>query len=254
VTSPTITLSVVSHGQNALVNGLLVDLRERCLGRVALIVTLNISDPVALDLAAWPGPVEVTVNATPKGFGANHNAAFQTSQTRYFCVCNPDVRLPSNPFDVLLDILASDRAGVAGPLVRSPVGVVEDSARRFPTLPRLLRKALLPPHGPDYPIDQGPVDVDWIAGMFMLFDCAVFRSVGGFDERYFLYYEDVDICRALHAIGRRVIYDPRAGIVHDARRASRRDLRRARHHIASAVRFLFGRRQSRPHRRHEQRL
>lgn len=240
MTEPTITLSVVSHRQNDLVNRLLADLRECCLGRVALIVTQNVSDPVALDLAAWPGPIEIVTNAAPKGFSANHNAAFGLCRTPYFCVCNPDVRLPSDPFDALLEVLAGGDVGVAGPLVRSPAGTLEDSARHFPTLLQLLRKALLPPRGLDYPVDRGPLEVDWIAGMFMLFDCAVFRSVGGFDVRYFLYYEDVDICRALHAIGRRVIYEPRAEIVHDARRASRRDPRRARHHVASAIRFLFG--------------
>jgi GT2 family glycosyltransferase len=87
-------------------------------------------------------------------------------------------------------------------------------------------------------VDQGAVRVDWVAGMFIVFRSDAFRSVGGFDERYFLYYEDVDICRRLGAAGASVIYEPGAEVIHDARRASRRELRRAVHHLSSAVRFL----------------
>jgi N-acetylglucosaminyl-diphospho-decaprenol L-rhamnosyltransferase len=76
--------------------------------------------------------------------------------------------------------------------------------------------------------------------MFMLFRSDAFRQVGGFDERYFLYYEDVDICRRLRAGGHGIVFEPRAEVIHDARRASRRRLRQALHHLRSAIRFLAG--------------
>ena len=76
--------------------------------------------------------------------------------------------------------------------------------------------------------------------MFMLFRSEAFAAVGGFDERYFLYYEDADICRRLQGAGRPVVYVPAAEVVHDARRASRRDPRLALHHAASAWRFMRG--------------
>jgi N-acetylglucosaminyl-diphospho-decaprenol L-rhamnosyltransferase len=76
--------------------------------------------------------------------------------------------------------------------------------------------------------------------MFMLFRSLAFKSVGGFDEAYFLYYEDVDLCRRLAAAGGSVIYDPRTTVVHDARRASRRNPALAARHFRSALRFLLG--------------
>ena len=123
-------------------------------------------------------------------------------------------------------------------LSRSPSGSAEDSARRFPTAAKLLRKALREERQPDYPIDRGPQAVDWIGGMFMLLRSDAFRAVSGFDETYFLYYEDVDLCRRLHAAGKSVTYQPAAEAIHDARRGSRRDPRLALHHLKSAVRFL----------------
>jgi GT2 family glycosyltransferase len=62
--------------------------------------------------------------------------------------------------------------------------------------------------------------------------------VGGFDEAYFLYYEDVDLCRRLRAAGRQVIFAPAAEVVHAAQRASRRRPRLALHHLMSMLRFL----------------
>jgi len=241
VPGPEITLSVVSHGQNALVNSLLQDVQRVCAGRVTLVVTENAPDSAPLATGSLSCPIELIVNDAVKGFGANHNVAFRRCRTPYFCVCNPDVRLPDDPFPALLAALADSRAAVAGPLVCSPEGGVEDSARRFPTPWSLLKKAFADRRRPDYPTDRGALEVDWIAGMFMLFRSEAFRAVGGFDEAYFMYYEDVDICRRLNAAQWRVLYEPRAAIVHQARRRSRRDPLHARHHLASALRFLLRR-------------
>jgi GT2 family glycosyltransferase len=238
MTERSITLSVVSHRQNALVNQLLEDLRRVCADRVALVLTQNVPDPVPLATAGLSCPLEVIASERVKGFGANHNAAFGRCATPYFCVCNPDIRLPSDPFAPLLQALDDARVAVAGPLVRSPAGRVEDSARRFPTAASLLKKLFVDRREPDYPTDRGALDVDWVAGMFMLFRSDAYRALGGFDEGYFLYYEDVDICRRLWAASSRVVFQPRAEVTHDARRASRRDPAHAMHHVMSALRFL----------------
>jgi N-acetylglucosaminyl-diphospho-decaprenol L-rhamnosyltransferase len=233
-----ITLSVVSHRQNALVNLLLEDIQRSCADRIALVLTENVEDTVALAADNLPCPVERNANRQIRGFGANHNAAFARCTTPYFCVVNPDIRLPADPFPALLQALADPGVAVAGPLVRSPAGSVEDSARRFPTAASLLKKAFLDKRQPDYPVDRGPQQVDWIAGMFMLFRSDAYRAVGGFDEAYFLYYEDVDLCRRLHQAGKGVAYQPGAEVLHAAQRASRRNLRYLAWHLRSVLRFL----------------
>ncbi len=231
-----ITLSVVSHAQNWLVNALLADLAQLREVDLAIVVTQNVPDR---DTLTAPPGAELVVNERPKGFGANHNAAFRRCRTPYFCVVNPDVRLNMDPFPALLSALqAHDNAGVAGPQVCDPDGHTEDSARRFPTVLRLLRKLVPGARGPDYPAEGGPAVVDWVAGMFMLFRSDAFRAAGGFDERFFLYYEDVDICRRLGLLGYGTMYAPEATVIHDARRESRRNPRRMATHAASLLRYL----------------
>jgi N-acetylglucosaminyl-diphospho-decaprenol L-rhamnosyltransferase len=232
-----ITVSVVSHRHNALLNDLLADFERHCAQRIAVVVTLNVGDEVPL-CTAFTYPIEVINNASVRGFGANHNAAFARCRSTHFCVANPDIRLAADPFAPLTQSLSRAGAAVAGPLVRGADGAPEDSARRFPTVRKLLGKLAGGRPGLDYPLDRGPLEVDWIAGMFMLFRSEAFRAAGGFDERYFLYYEDVEICRRVQRSGGRVVHDPRAVVTHLARRASRRNARHAFWHLASMLRYF----------------
>jgi N-acetylglucosaminyl-diphospho-decaprenol L-rhamnosyltransferase len=234
-----VTLSVVSHGHGALLGLLFDDLARHCGNRVHVVLTLNIPERLPFDPTALPFPVEVIENTTPKGFGANHNAAFGSCRTDAFCILNPDIRLEADPFPRLLDALAAPGVGLVAPRILSPAGTTEDSARRYPTVARLLRKALVSATRIDYDMTGGRFSSDWVAGMFMLVRREAFAAVRGLDERYFLYYEDVDLCRRLHRAGYDVVCVPEVSAIHAARRASRRDLKHMRWHLTSMARFLL---------------
>ncbi|MGM9428173.1 glycosyltransferase [Hydrogenophaga sp. MI9] len=232
-------LSMVSHGQSLLANRFLQDLRQT--PEVdELVVTENIPDaPLALP----PGmPARRHANAAPTGFADNHNRAFEGSQKRFFCVANPDIRLTSNPFPGLLAAMDDPRVGLVAPLVLSPDGLPEDNARRFPTPWNLGLKLAGLDDGRYHlaPTPQpSPRPVEWTAGMFLLFRAEAFRDVGGFDAKFHLYYEDVDICARLWKAGWKVVCDPGVTVVHEAQRASRHNPRYMRWHAASMARYFF---------------
>ena len=234
-----VCVSVVSHLQARLVTSLLDDLTAHCRDTVEVILTLNVDEPLPFEIADFGYPIELVRNRSPRGFGANHNAAFCLCRRPTFCVLNPDIRLAANPFPALAEEFERNRAGVVAPRIVDPAGGTEDSARRFPTPWSLLAKALGRGKVLDYDIGSSSFSPDWIAGMFMLFGSDAFRAVGGFDERYFLYYEDVDICARLRAADYDVRLVPAASAVHDARRASRGDWRHRAWHLQSMLRYLF---------------
>lgn len=236
---PLISLSVVSHGQGHLVEALLRDVRSWPQVRIEVIVTLNIVEDDRFLSHFDDLNIKVIANTKPKGFGANHNAAFAHSRGDLFIVANPDIRAPDIDLSALIDTALSPGVGACAPLVLSVDGNIEDSARRFPTVWRLAKRAFLKMRSADFDVSTRPTAVDWVAGMFVVFSRQAFERVGGFDERYFMYMEDVDICRRLKQMRLAVIVDPRCRVVHEARRASRRDLQHLRWHIRSAVRFLF---------------
>ncbi|MFH0933988.1 MAG: glycosyltransferase family 2 protein, partial [Pseudomonadota bacterium] len=120
-----------------------------------------------------------------------------------------------------------------------------DNARNLPAPGEILKK-LLGGKSSVYREEAGkPLEPDWLAGMFLVFPCAVFRELQGFDERYFMYYEDVDICVRLRLAGYRVRLCGGVAAIHEAQRSSHRNLRHLGWHMASMLRFFL----SEPYRR-----
>jgi GT2 family glycosyltransferase len=204
-----------------------------------VILTVNIPETLPFSAAGHGVDLQVVRNSVPRGFGANHNAAFRIAKAPMFCVVNPDIRFHDDPFPPLMSALADRSVAIAAPLVRNRGGAVEDSARAFPTVQGILRKGLGGPQGLDYEVGADPIEPDWVAGMFMLFRGSTFARLGGFDERYFLYYEDVDLCARARLGGQRIVLDPRAEVLHDARRDSRRRPRHAWWHARSMLRYFL---------------
>lgn len=233
-----VSISIVSHRHGALVHELLRDISRHC-ADAEVLLTLNVEEELPFDAESLGIPLRVVCNTAAKGFGANHNAAFSHAKGRYFCVLNPDIRLNADPFPFLIEALADARVGVCAPRIANPGGETEDNARRFPTLGVIARKAFTGAQHHDYEVTSAPLRPEWVAGMFMLFRSEVFKQLGGFDERYFLYYEDVDLCLRLRRLGYEVLLEPRAEALHDARRASHRSLRHLRWHLASMLRFFL---------------
>jgi GT2 family glycosyltransferase len=235
-----ITLSIVSHGQASLVASLLEDIARIDTPRItAIIVTHNIPEIGP----PWPPSLASRItsifNAEPRGFGANHNAAFLRCATPYFTVMNPDLRLVADPFENLVALFASDRPkkagvkgiGIAAPTIVTSDGTPEDSLRSLITPAALLRRRLAPSSRARASIPH------WIAGMFLFVSSAAFRSVGGFDERYFMYCEDFDLCARMRLAGWDFEIEEKTTVVHVAQRASHRSRRHLMWHISSLIRM-----------------
>lgn len=235
-----ITLSIVSHRHGNLVGSLLEDIQNAC-GRHPLFVllTLNLPEKLPFRPDAFSFPLEIIENERPRGFAANHNRAFVRSRGEFFGVLNPDLRLGEDPLTPLCDFLAADpRIGVAAPLVKNEEGETEDNARHFPTPGLILKRILTRNPGPEYPALHRPFPVDWLAGLFLFFPRSVFSRINGFDERYFLYCEDIDICGRLRLSGFEVYLHPGTAVTHQARRHSHRKLTYFKRHVASLCRFF----------------
>jgi N-acetylglucosaminyl-diphospho-decaprenol L-rhamnosyltransferase len=233
-----VSISIVIHNQTELVSELLSDLNCVNSNKFEVILTCNTTND-ELPLATYKYPIKIIRNRAPKGFGANHNAAAMASEGTFFAVVNPDIRLSSFSFQALLNVFDDHLVGAVAPVVVSSDGNIEDSVRRFPTFKRLFIRTVLRQRIPDYTLKAQPISVDWAAGMFLLFRTKIFREIGGFDdEKFFMYMEDVDICRRLHRLGFLVKAQPLAVVVHNAQRASRRNFQHMRWHVVSVFRYF----------------
>ena len=233
-----VRLSVVSHRQNPLANEFLDDL-EQVHGIDELVFTENVPQG-GVRLPTHISSRLIT-NPSPLGFAGNHNQAFIDCTQPFFCVANPDLRLTADPLPRLLACFDDPKVGVVAPLVLNPAGLPEDNARHFPT-PWSLGKKLIGLDDGRYHFqpsaNSSPQAVEWAAGMFLLFRSAAFRDVGGFDAKFHLYYEDVDICARLWRSGWKVVCETGVTVVHEAQRASRHDPLYMRWHAASMARYF----------------
>jgi N-acetylglucosaminyl-diphospho-decaprenol L-rhamnosyltransferase len=231
-----IAVSVVSHGHAHMLPKLVESLLAFPeITRVILTFNITEKEPVFTD-----SRVEVIRNSVKKGYGANNNAAFAHCEEPYFCVLNPDVVFKKNPFPGLVEEMQRHQAAIAAPMVVNEHGEIEDSVRRFPTLFSLVKKALKIDDG-RIPFKAGEPSLvaDWVAGMIMLFSSDTFRALKGFDEKYFMYYEDVDICVRAWRAGRKVLACPSVSVEHMGKRKSRNSLLHAHWHGKSLWRSLW---------------
>jgi GT2 family glycosyltransferase len=231
-----IVVSIISHGHGEMLKDLVNQILE--FPEVEkIILTINIPENIPLfsDLK-----VDVVINTMPKGFGANHNAAFKSVSSDFFCVLNPDIFFYENPFSVLMERFNDDKVGLVAPLVNSSVGIAEDSMRHFLT-PRSMLKRILGLSSDTYSLRQNSADLtpDWVAGMFMLFRSDVYKKIRGFDEDYFMYCEDVDICTRLWKISYVVVGCLQTKVIHNAQRESHKNIRHLFWHLRSIVRYFL---------------
>lgn len=226
---------MISHGHHQQTTHLLSQLAQLCATDLnQVIITDNLADHAAQDYVGHAGrfPFEVTYvsNPHPLGFGANHNRAFALCKSDYFCVMNPDIELIESPFGSLA--LAIERQGVA---VSYPVQMdcdklLLDFERRLVTPCALfVRHALRNLFAP-----EDTKNSHWASGAFLVFKNEVFRALDGFDEGYFMYCEDVDICLRAQLAGYRLARAD-ATVVHHTQRRTLKNVQ----HLAWHVRSLW---------------
>jgi GT2 family glycosyltransferase len=179
------------------------------------------------DYAERDARVKVVRNRVNVGYGRAHNQALAAAASRFHVVCNPDIIVEADVFSPLSRVL-EDCAdiGIACPLFRSPDGSVQPLNRRYPTvldlglrrfLPQglkpIFRKRLDAYEMRDAGYDR-PCEVPFMTGAFMFARTEVLKRVGGFDERFFLYFEDVDLSRKVQAAGYRTVFHPEVAVTH----------------------------------------
>lgn len=223
-----------------IVNWNVRDLLRECLrsierGRGGLAVEVIVvdsassDDSVAMVAAEFPW-VTLLPQADNVGFPRGNNIALARARGDALLLLNPDTVIRGDALPVLVAYLAAHPdVGAVGPQLLNPDGSVQSSRRRFPTLatgflestwleglaPGVLRRY----YALDLP-DDATADVDWLTGACILVPRAVYERVGGLDEGYYMYSEELDWCRRIRAAGWRVVYLPTAQVVHHVGKSS----------------------------------
>jgi N-acetylglucosaminyl-diphospho-decaprenol L-rhamnosyltransferase len=235
-----LSISVVSYRTPELVRACLMALAvDRLASGLAMDVTVvdNASHDGSAEMVRAEFPwVRLIENVTNVGFGAAHNQALLGSSARYVLVLNSDTAVASGALQALVGYLdAHPRVAVAGPRLRYPNGSVQPSRRRFPSVATLfLESTQVQRFWPDNAVlrryyvadrsDEQEQEVDWLAGACLCVRGRIVEDLGLFDERFFMYSEELDLCRRYRAAGWRVAYVPSAEVRHHEGASARLDL------------------------------
>jgi N-acetylglucosaminyl-diphospho-decaprenol L-rhamnosyltransferase len=224
-----------------------------CLAAVAPQVgRVVVVENIPTELPQLPPDTVVLRAPRPRGFAANVNAAIAATDEPFVLLVNPDAVAGPGVVDRLLQLAdAHPRAGVVAPLLRYPDGSLQLSRRRFPTVAgtlwrrtplRLLRPPLEHQRGGHYldDVPAGPVRCDWMLGACMLLRRQMLTEIGGFDERFRLYGEDIDLCYRAHKAGWERWFVPDAVVMHRYEAVIDKTLltRRTWWHLRGMLRFL----------------
>ncbi|MBC7761470.1 MAG: glycosyltransferase family 2 protein [Candidatus Saccharibacteria bacterium] len=188
------------------------------------------------------------------GYGGGMNLGVASSEASdWVLLANPDLAFGEKAIDRLVEVgESSSEIGIVGPLVYTPTGEIYPSARNLPSLRTGIGHAVFAriwrtnpwtrSYLQDLEVTPHQHDAGWLSGSCLLVRRDVFESVGGFDEKYFMYFEDVDLCARVSQMGYRVVYAPSAIVTHEGGHSTstvNRAMIRAHHE--SAYRYLAAR-------------
>ena len=232
---------------------------RKCLEFVETAVKSIPSEIIVIDNASTDGSIEMLVdsfpnihsiiNKTNNGFAAANNLGLHRASGEYVMLLNPDAELKIDSASKMLEFAeAHPEAGVVGPKLLNTDGSLQKNGQKFPTLARELlhvfRLNRLMQSKFDIRYEWGRADfdvqaeVDSVCGACMLVKRAAIEAAGLLDERFFMYYEEVDWCKRIKAAGWKVYYLPESEVIHHIGQGSKQiGLKKMR--IAYASQYVY---------------
>jgi GT2 family glycosyltransferase len=164
-------------------------------------------------------------NSKNGGFAYAMNCGLKNANGDVLVIMNPDVRINSS-LELMIDYLCTNNIGIIAPKIINRTGICQDSYRNFITplnfITRNLKRILRFNSCDILKQITSPLTVDWVIGAFMMMTKEIYKEINGFDENYFLYCEDMDICRRVSENGYDVVYFPDAEVVYEGTRSARK--------------------------------
>ena len=247
-----VAVVIVSYRSGPQIEELLPTVRAATVELTITVANNAVDDDLSASLSAHPS-VHLQEMGGNLGYGSAVNEVIRrAAPPDWILVVNPDVVFREGAIDELVRVGESDaRIGMVGPQILTAAGEVYPSARRLPSLRTGIGHAMFSRvwrrnpwthrYLSDRELPPRQRDAGWLSGACLLIRGSVFRELGGFDEGYFMYFEDVDLGRRVGDAGYRNVYVPSAIITHSGAHATSSSGRvMIRAHHASAYRYLSG--------------
>lgn len=218
---------------------------ETCISKVVIVDNGNFCSWL-LELS--DNKIEIICTVKNSGFGAGHNHTINRYKktASHILICNPDIHFEKGEVDKLLMFSIKNSTGLSTPKILYPDGCIQHGCRLLPSPKQLLMRRFFPNfsvyenkkyelHSADY---SKPFYAPSISGCFMLLSQEALNLIDGFDPRFFMYLEDVDLSRRVCSAGLIVKYCPESTVTHESQRRSYTNLKFLVYHIESAFKYF----------------
>jgi len=229
-----LSIIIVTYNSGNIIGDCLKSIYELNLTfKYEIIVVDNNSNDNTIKIVSSFSDIKIIRNPVNLGFAYANNLGFKNSNGYFILILNPDIILTKNiNLDLMMkNMMGNNDWGILAPCLFYESGQSQESYRSFPTPLSLLIRGLnlskLPYFSKKYRkylmLDieiNGPTEVDWVIGAFMLMRSRDFKKADLFDENYFMYYEDADLCVKMQKLRLKIIYDPQFTSIHKYKRES----------------------------------
>jgi len=212
-----------------------------------IIVDNNSIDSTKDKISLYKNKVRILENSINSGYAGGNNIGANKANGEFLVFLNPDITVTNSSFAVLKEYLETNTdVGAVGPGLLYPNGTMQQYyCNYYSVLSIFFRRTILGKIFSSYlshPLQKTtsvPVEIDWILGAFIMIPFKTWEVLGGFDSKYKLYFEDVDLCCRIKKSGLKNIYNPHAVVYHHHLRESASKIsKKTLWHIQSSMRFF----------------
>ncbi len=176
------------------------------------------TDETVLKLEKFKDQIRIIESNQNLGFAKANNQLAKQATGKYLFLLNPDTKLSSNIFEELINFYESNLdIAVIAPKLILPNNQIQKSVMKLPTIRGAISELLFKNEGnylPYAPNDEKPLKVECVFGAAWLIKREIYQKLNGFDEKYFLYYEDIDMCKRIKNLGLDIYYYPKVSLEH----------------------------------------
>lgn len=244
---PLVSVIIVTYNSEEYIIKCIKSLKNQNYKNIEILLVDNNSKDKTLDKIKKFYSVKIILNKRNEGFASACNKAILKSRGDYILIINPDVFVRKDTLGKLVNHLNKNNdVGIVGCKLINLDGSLQYSCRRFPHLPVHFLKMLFPKLKSvssylmldrDHSIVQ---EVDWLLGAFLFIRKRVFEQIGLLDQKFFIYFEDTDICHRAKEAGWKIIYYPHAIATHVYRQASHKILSKEFFHHLRSMLIYYG--------------
>lgn len=234
-----ISIIIVTYNSAGFIGKCINSLLNNEKSRYEIIVFDNSSaDSTAEELKTFGSKINSILSDKNLGFAKANNLAAKSAKGEFLFFLNPDTEIKRPILEEMVDFYEKNQdVGLIAPKLILPNGNPQPSVKKLPSIAGAFKEYILGiknAYSEYIPSEKFPVEIESAYGAALLIKSDLFKKLGGFDERYFLYYEDLDLSRKLKRVGKKIFYMPNASLMHTVG-ASKSDEDRQKLNMKSAI-------------------